>query len=115
MSREQGPGQRSDPQGDSKRPSELAPARGLALRRREFLSGAGRAAAVGRLALGTGAIAGASALAPTAADAMALAPATGRERQVESFKIRLHAAKQELERPPVDHSTNGDEERFRCR
>ena len=45
-------------------------------------------------------------------DAMALAPATGRERQVESFKIRLHAAKQELERPPVDHSTNGDEERF---
>jgi hypothetical protein len=84
----------------------------LALRRREFLSGAGGAAAVGRLALGGAAVAGASALAPTAADALALAPATGRQRQFQSFKIRLDAAKQELSRPPVHHPTNGDEERF---
>jgi hypothetical protein len=113
MRREQGPGPRPDPQGDSKSASELAPTRGLVLRRREFLRGAGGAAVVGRLALGgAAAIAGASVLAPKAADALALAPATGREQQVESFKIRLDAAKQELRRPPVDHPTNGDEERF---
>jgi hypothetical protein len=108
-------GQRFDPQSDSKSASEPAPIRSFALRRREFLRGAGGAAAVGSLALGGGAIAGASALAPTAADAMALAPTTGRERQVESFNIRLDAAKQELGRPPVNHPTNGDEERFENR
>jgi hypothetical protein len=84
----------------------------LALRRREFLSGAGGAAAVGRLALGGAAVAGTSALAPTAADALALGPATGKERRLESFNIRIEAAKQELRRPPAHHPTNGDEERY---
>jgi hypothetical protein len=113
MRRAPGSASEPDPQGDSRSVSELAPARGLALQRREFLRGAGGAVAVGRLALGgAAAVAGASALAPKVADALALAPATGRERQVESFKIRLDAAKQELRRPPVHHPTNGDEERF---
>jgi hypothetical protein len=84
----------------------------LALRRREFLSDAGGAAAVGRLALGGAAVAGTSALAPTAADALALGPATGKERRRKSLKIRIEAAKQELRRPLAHHPTNGDEERY---
>ena len=39
-------------------------------------------------------------------------PAGGTHREQQSYQIRVEAARRERDRPPIDHSSNGDESRY---
>jgi hypothetical protein len=94
--------------------SEPQPNNEIGWRRREFLSSVGGVAVVAPAIRGTAVfgVAGGVALTPQQVDADALGPLPPRERQLDSYEIRLRAAEDELARHPVRHETNGDEGRF---